>query len=440
MALFVTLVVLRTYGVAQTMWMLGDQIRDWRVALGSLTSLPLDGPASAAGGTALGPIYYWLLWLIRVTIGPWFDNLPHAGAYGLALLHAGADVYLFFAVRRASGSSPLALAILLLLATAPYDLALSSTVWSPPLAASVIKVALGMFIVHAHTVSRWRIAAIVGVAWLAVQTHSSSILVFLPLAAWFVARDLWTKQWRSAFEVARLIVEIVLLLQVPYIVDRLMSDTPRGAPTMIAEGIGGVVADPLSAEPAVSFARIAHRIAYLWVTPFDGWWLPWVLGVAAIVTLVVVRRGAHWVFAAILPLAIGVVGFSAWTRPMEAYWFFGLAPSVAMLIVAAVAALPEGRVRHAAALAALGLVLYAQPPRLAATRTIHRMPEYGALIAGTRAIAHRTAEIRAIHTSFELPATADPTFPFVCMGGNVTPDAPFDAVIDADGSVTFRSR
>lgn len=241
-SLFALFVVARTAGVARTMWLLGDQIRDWTVALGPLSSLPLTDPPSVAGGTALGPIYYWLLWGIRVTIGPWLDNLPHAGVFGLALIHAAADVFLFFALRSFTRSAVLALATVLLLATAPYDLALSSTVWSPPVAVFFVKIALGMFLLNAHHPSRWRIALTVAVAWLAVQTHSSTILVFLPLAAWFVVRELAARRWRSSFETIRLIIEIVLVLQLPYIIDRMLSSAPRGAPTMIAEGVIGVIA------------------------------------------------------------------------------------------------------------------------------------------------------------------------------------------------------
>lgn len=439
-SLFVMLVVARTWGVSRTMWLLGDQIRDWSAALGAFSSLPLTGPPSVAGGTSLGPIYYWLLWLIRVTIGPWFDNLPHAGAYGLALLHAGADVVLFFALRRLTQSAVMALSVVLLLATAPYDLALSSTVWSPPLAVSFVKVALALFIVNAHDPSRWRMAATLAVGWLAVQTHSSTILVFLPLATWFVVRELWARRWRSTLETVRLIVEIVLVLQIPYIVDRIVSDAPRGAPTMIAEGVGRLLADPASARPAMSLEAVVGIFRFLWGSPFEVAWLPWLLTAAAAGTLAVARRRPELVFASVVPLAAAVIGFSAWTRPIEAYWFLGLAPAVAVMFVAGMCGVPARRAREAVALVFLLVVAYAVPPRLAVTRNIHRLPEYETLVQGSRAIARRTLEVGAIASSFELPTSTDPTFLFVCLGGRLSTSAPYDAIIGADGTVTFRER
>ena len=82
--LFAYVLVLRTYDVASTFLMLGEQARDWTIALGSLTDLPLLGAPSTAGGRGLGPAYYWLLWLGRVVIGPFTDNLPHAGGITVA--------------------------------------------------------------------------------------------------------------------------------------------------------------------------------------------------------------------------------------------------------------------------------------------------------------------------------------------------------------------
>lgn len=435
LSLFVALYAARTMGVAESMWLLGDQIRDWRVALRPIHDLPLDGPASVAGGNALGPYYYWLLWAIRAVIGPWFDNLPHAGVYGLAVLHAAADVAMFFAVRRVSGSPALALATVLLVATAPYDLALSSTIWSPGVAVSLIKIALALFLVNARHPSMWRVAATVAVAWLAVQSHSSLVLVFVPLAAWFVVRELASRAWRRGVETARVIVEVVLVLQIPYIVDRVIADAPRGGPSMIVEGVMGVVGDPLAARPLASFDAISGRVAYLWAMPaevFVG------LVVAALAAAAYAgRRRPELLFASALPLMIAVAGFAAWTRPYESYWFMGLSPSVALLIPVAVSALPAGRWRDGGAVAVLVIVLAMQPARLAATRTIHRMPQYGALVDGARDIARRTGEVSAVRTAFELPATADPAFPFECMGGRVTRDAAYEAVIGPDG-VTYR--
>ena len=99
-AFFVYVLLMRTYDVAATFLMLGEQTRDWTIALGGITELPLTGAPSTAGGRGFGPVYYWLLWLGRVTIGPFMDNLPHAGGVTVALLQSIADVWLFIALSR----------------------------------------------------------------------------------------------------------------------------------------------------------------------------------------------------------------------------------------------------------------------------------------------------------------------------------------------------
>ena len=141
-ALFLYVLLMRTYDVASTFLMLGEQTRDWMVALGSITDLPLTGAPSTAGGRGLGPVYYWLLWIGRVAIGPFMDNLPHAGGVIVALLQSIADVFLFIALSRRVHWA-LALAMCLLVASAPFDIAISQVIWNPPVSAALDQVSDG---------------------------------------------------------------------------------------------------------------------------------------------------------------------------------------------------------------------------------------------------------------------------------------------------------
>src|SRR5262245_23791873 len=84
-------ILIRAWGVSESFWLLGDQVRDWTIASGPWRDLPLGGVPSNAGGTTLGPIYYWVLWLIVRLVGPWTGGLPHAGGIGLAIVQAVAD-------------------------------------------------------------------------------------------------------------------------------------------------------------------------------------------------------------------------------------------------------------------------------------------------------------------------------------------------------------
>ena len=130
-AFFAYVLYIRVYDIADTFLMLGEQTRDWAVALGGITELPLTGAPSTAGGRGFGPAYYWILWLGRVIVGPFADNLPHAGGFWVALLQSIADTWLLVVLWRRVGPF-LALAMCLVVSSAPFDLAISSVIWNPP--------------------------------------------------------------------------------------------------------------------------------------------------------------------------------------------------------------------------------------------------------------------------------------------------------------------
>src|SRR5688500_19229331 len=61
---------IRAYDVADTFLMLGEQTRDWTIALGGITELPLTGAPSTAGGRGFGPVDYCILWRGGILVGP----------------------------------------------------------------------------------------------------------------------------------------------------------------------------------------------------------------------------------------------------------------------------------------------------------------------------------------------------------------------------------
>src|SRR5262245_1003077 len=116
----------RVWDIDSRFWLLRDQIRDWRIALHPFSELPLVGPATHVGGYTIGPAFYWILWAIRIVFGPWFDNLPHGGGIGQAVIGSTADVLLFLAVWRRTQSAWASVAAITLLSTAALDLSLAA--------------------------------------------------------------------------------------------------------------------------------------------------------------------------------------------------------------------------------------------------------------------------------------------------------------------------
>ena len=195
---FAYLVYVRTRGISQSFCLLGDQILYWRMAMGPWSDLPLGGGPTSVGGTTLGPVFCWVVWLIGKAVGPMTGYLPHAGGIGLSLIQSAADAFILLAVWRRFRSFVFALAVTLLAATSPFDMSLSATIWNPPLAVAFVKSSIACALWRRGE-DGWSLdVACVILAWLAVQAHSSAIFFACCLGAGLVVREFLMGGWRSA--------------------------------------------------------------------------------------------------------------------------------------------------------------------------------------------------------------------------------------------------
>jgi hypothetical protein len=85
--------------------------------------------------------------------------------------------------------------------------------------------------------------------------------------------------------------------------------------------------------------------------------------------------------------------------------------------------------------AAIALV----PARVKYSATFHQLPQYKAIVAGSRIVAQRGTPMRAIRTEFALPPTCDPGFVYRILGGTIDKTSPWIALIAADGSVSYQA-
>jgi hypothetical protein len=217
LAAFVIGLIIRIQGISRHFWLLGDQIRDWSIALRPVGELPLGGPPT---DSAIGPAFYWGLWIIRVTIGPWFDNLPHAAGIGQAMLQSSSDALLLAAVWRRSRSLWIALATIVLVAAASHDLSLSAVVSRSMMGLAFAKIATALVLLEVPGRSAVGAPATAAIAWCAVQCDPAAIFVatavFAAMAAAPILADnrpaLFRNLWSAAI--------VVAVLQVPHAVDR----------------------------------------------------------------------------------------------------------------------------------------------------------------------------------------------------------------------------
>ncbi len=421
---------IRTYDITSTFLMLGDQIRDWTIALGSWRDLPLTGPPSVAGGRTLGPVYYWALWLGRVVIGPVTGNLPHTGGIVVALLQGVGDTWLLWVLMTRLPIT-LALATSLLVVSAPFDVGLSATIWNPPVAAALAKIAMALVLTLGTDPAWWRVAVTAGTAWLAVQAHSTGAFVGVPILAVLVAMPLVKRQWRRAGQVAALAVAVIAMLQVPYLIAQVRAPETSLAPTMVIESF----TQASSVDIVKSYSVVTNTTGDLLVRQMDTWSfrLPTLVVIAII--LARWRRDLPLLAVSIGCLATAVALFATWTRPYDSYWFLTLTMSMALAYALALAALPWPRVTQVAGAVLLAAVVWRQPMRIEQSRLTFKFPEYRAMLVGSRSLAAQAPVLRDIRITFAVHPSMNKYFIYEILGGRLDRAATHTAFIEPDGRV-----
>lgn len=443
---FVYVLAMRTYDVATTFLMLGEQTRDWTIALGGLTDLPLVGAPSTAGGRGFGPAYYYLLWLGRVTLGPFMDNLPHAGGITVALLQSIGDAWLFLALSRRIHWA-LALATCLLIASGPFDIAISSVIWNPPVSEALIKMAIATALTLHAASPAWHTVLAAALAWTAVQAHLSAVFVAAPLLLGVAIQPLLAKRHltfahdtdagqariglRQSVKAAALIASAIVVLQIPFILSLAGEpNAPAGPTSAIANLTSGQSFLPMAALDTVT--GVTGNLFLPMPDAFRFWAA---FAVAAPIVLVAYRRDAIFLGASAGAILTATIVFSTWTRGYDRYWFLTLTPALALTFLGPVAAIPWRQMLMPVGLALTIWFASWQPARIAASEAFFEYPQYETMIRGSREIVLRAPVVRDIKVAFEVHPTMDRHFVYTILGGRIDPTAVYTAVISADGSV-----
>jgi len=429
-AFFVYVLLIRTYDLANSFLMLGEQARDWTVALGSWSDLPLTGAPSTAGGRGFGPAYYWLLWLGRLIVGPFTGNLPHGGGIWIALLQSAADTALLVVLARRVHAA-LALAICLLVASAPFDISISGVIWNPPVSAALVKMATAMALTLGELPAVWRVAATAAVAWLAVQAHLSAIFLAAPLLTALVAQPAIRGQWRRVGILAATIATVVVVLQIPYLIVRInQPDSAAGPTTALTQ-----ITQAQSLDAGRSFSSVVNGAGDLLTRGRDTWRFQWPFLVAAIVVLVRWRGELPLLAISVGPLVGATILFSTWTRSYDSYWFLTTTTAMALTFGLAVAAYARPAAAQWLGILVLAGVIAWQPARVAASKEFFSYPQYRAMRVGSIELARTQPVLRDIRVEFEgAHPTMDKYFMYRILGGRIEPGAPI-AFIGEGGRV-----
>jgi hypothetical protein len=454
---FLYVLYIRVYDVADTFLMLGEQTRDWSVALGGLTDLPLTGAPSTAGGRGFGPIYYWILWVGRHLVGPFADYLPHAGGVTVALLQSGADTWLLIALWRRVGPL-LALAMCLTIASAPFDIAISSVIWNPPVAAALIKMATAMALQLGERPQRWHIVITVMLAWFAVQAHLSAIFVAAPLLLALVATDLQVRRspeidrpsttalrpttdnkglslqhrLQNAAMTAAVVAVVVLALQIPYFIAVARDPAAPMGPTNAINTI--INTDAIRIDR--SYSSIVNGTGEVLVRQFESWRFQIPTLIAALVVLVRWRRDLILLAVSIGGIAGATALFATWTRGYDSYWFLTLTTAMVLTFGMAIAAIPYRPALLWIGLALLAGILVLQRSRVDQSTAFFKYPAYRTMRIASYELAARHPVLRDIRMNFDgVHPTMDKYIMYRILGGRIDPSAPQQAYVNGDGSV-----
>lgn len=431
------LFVVRVRGVSREFWLLGDQIRDWGIALGSPSSLPLVGPGTHVHGYTLGPAFYWILWAIRVVVGPWFHNLPHAGGIGQALLQSAADALLLIAVWKRTRSVWLGLTTVVLVATAPFDLALSAVIWNPLMGSILAKTATALILLDWHRGSLAQVGITAAIAWSAVHAYTGAIFVALSIFAALLAdacvrRD-WPTVWRRGFVIAG----VVVALQVPYAIHQLSTGFSDSAMGAVTDSLKTVLSGRANVRLATSAAYYAGALTTIQSNPWPVSVWAWILLCCSAALAVRYRNDPALLAVTLLPQVAAITGYALWLGDLDHYYYLSLAPAVVLTIVLGAAAVAPRRIAQSVGIALFIGSLTIVPLRLRVAAPMLKMPQYGVLVGASREIVKRGEPMRSIEPEFALPRTSDPEFIFRILGGRIDRQAEWRAVISPDGRVSY---
>ncbi len=428
---------LRVRGVASHFYLLGDQIRDWEIALRRFSDLPLVGPPTHVGGYTVGPAFYWILWAMRVTIGPFFNNLPHAGGIGQAALQSAADAALCLGIWRRTHSVWVALTTIALVATAAFDLNLAAIVWNPTMGTALAKCTVAAILLNWHGKSWLHAAAAAAVAWAAVQSYTGTIFVVVGAFTAFLIDPLVRKDWPMLKRNVIVIGAVVALLQLPYVLHQVTHDFRDRSMGAVTNSVGRVLSGERGPEVGKSVQGYVKAFADIEVAPESVPYVGWLLLVCC--AIVAVRHYADVSLLAItlLPQALAIAGYALFLAPLDDYYYLSLMPVAVLTVILALTAIPEPRLRLAAGVLVFVAALRLVPDRIRHEQVFPRLPEYRLLVDASRKIKSVRQPMRAIKTEFTLPPTASPEFLFEVLGGRLDPSAEWMCLIRTDGTLQY---
>jgi hypothetical protein len=371
-----------------------------------------------------------------VLFGPWFDNLPHAGGIGQAALQSAADALLLVAIWRRTGSWWIALATVVIGATAAFDVSLAAVVWNPPMSAALAKLAIAAVLAGWHRRPVVHVAVMAIVAWSAVHVHTGAIFVAVGVFIAMLVDPFVRGDRRLLLRNIAVTALAVLLLQLPLIV--FQAGKPRDAAMgAVTDSVRRVLSGESAPQILKSLDGYVEAVQVIEFRPGHVPGLGWLLLISAGIVAVRYVKDPVLLSVTVLPQVAAIAGYSLFLGDLDAYYYLPLMPAAVLTFVLAVTAIPSSRFARATAIGTLAIALAFVPTRLGNAATMSRLPQYGLLVEASRKVRRFGQPMQQIRTDFVLPPTSNAEFLFEILGGTIDRRAPWVCVIRANGEVTF---
>ena len=268
-----------------------------------------------------------------------------------------------------------------------------------------------------------------------------AIFVAVSVFAVLTLDPVLSRNWRTMWRNAALITTSVLLLQIPYAAHQVLnrfSDSSMGA---VTDSVSRILAGQAAPEFSKSVAGLADAVTFIQVAPWHAPLVVWILIASGMTVGVCFRRDPRLLCMTLLPPVMAVAGYAFFLAGLDNYYYLSLMPSVVLTVVLALTlptVAPSQRWTQPVAMALLVTALALVPGRVKFAASLHRMPEYAAIVTASRTMVTRGQPLKGVETSFPLPPTSNPEFIYRILGGPIDPASEWIGIIEAGGGVRYR--
>jgi len=435
----------RTYRIDETFWAFGDQIRDWSIALNG--DLPLHGTPKVGGGFSWGPIYYWVLRIIALTIGGFFDNLPHAGGYGFALLRSLADGFLFWSLTQLGFASIGVAGVIVLIITLPLESALSGTIWNPGLAITFLVFSLGSALCFLKKRQGfWGFIALLA-SVLGIHAHTptifwalANILSIFIISAFAMYSN--PEKVKSFFLWSIFSLVCVFLVQLPYLIH---ITTITANETYLDKGLDSIFTFELNKYELFRLFHSSLGIIGITIDVFS------ILILTPILILVIAYLIKESIYEIIIVFAIGIVSFlcavlifAMTGLHVQSYWLMNLGyPLFLPILIMTFKGWKNSFLRMSSVFFSIFLLTFAIvnfQDRFNVRDNQFRFPEYGSISRSISKLKNSYKVLKSIHIDFKTvhPFNAESLYLFI--GGKISQNDGSEIVlIHRDGTYSVQT-